>query len=314
MEYDSGHGPFIRLFGRRSFRLFLGQHSLRALQRSLRPRLPACRIDKGMRIARFAGRQQLSPLKKAAAGIALGWLPRMGHEVPLPSLNGVELLGVDPALLRTLEARRARSTAAPDPLVGPDAVLEQQALDEQVAGSMTRRGVDDQVLIAEVEMIAFMHFHVALRGNGGLAAIPIVWPAVERFDHTPVFGRRHHARAGEFLQPRRAAGMVDMSMIDDDVFDVDQIDADLLDVVHNIVDERLLSGVEHDVTLRRSQNPRGHVAGTDMLEIVEHFEGFDLLNLDLTLARTFAAGLADRLIHRLGLHTILAPHHRHDLS
>ena len=83
MEYDFGQRPFIGLFGRRRFRLFLGQHSLRGLQRSLRPRLPARRIDKGMRIARFAGRQQLSPLKNAAAGIAIGWLPRMGHEVHL---------------------------------------------------------------------------------------------------------------------------------------------------------------------------------------------------------------------------------------
>src|SRR5258706_9086564 len=174
--------PFIRLFGRRSFRLFLGQHFLRGLQRSLRPRLPACRIDKGMRISRFAGRQELCPLKNAAAGIPIGWLPRMGHQVHLHTPNGNELLGVDDALLRALEARRAHSAAAPDPLVGPDAILEQQALDEQVAGSMTRRGVDDQVLIAEVEMIAFMHFHVALRGNGSLAAIAIVGPAVERFD------------------------------------------------------------------------------------------------------------------------------------
>src|ERR1700730_2306892 len=109
--------------GRSSFRLFLGQHSLRGLQRSLRPRLPACRIDKGMRIARFAGRQQLSPLKNAAAGIAIGWLPRMGHEVHLHTPNGIELLGVDDALLRALEARRARSTTAPDTLVGPDAVV-----------------------------------------------------------------------------------------------------------------------------------------------------------------------------------------------
>jgi hypothetical protein len=41
-----------------------------------------------------------------------------------------------------------------------------------------------------------------------------------------------------------------------------------------------------------------------MVKIVEHFEGFDLLNLDLTRARTFAAGLADRLILRLGPHLI----------
>src|SRR5258708_521271 len=98
--------PFIRLF--RRLRLFLGQHSLRGLQRPLRPRVPASRIDKGMRIAGFAGRQQLSPLKNAAAGIAIGWLPRMGHEVHLHTLNGVELLGVDHASLRTLEARLPR--------------------------------------------------------------------------------------------------------------------------------------------------------------------------------------------------------------
>ena len=42
------------LFRRGSFRLLLGEHALRSLQRPLRARVPACRIDEGMGVARFA--------------------------------------------------------------------------------------------------------------------------------------------------------------------------------------------------------------------------------------------------------------------
>ena len=65
--------------------------------------------------------------------------------------------------------------------------------------------------------------------------------------------------------------------------------ADDRQVVDDLVDERLLGRVEHDVALRRGQNPHRHVARADMVEVVEHLEGLDLLNLDLLCARTFTA-------------------------
>ena len=36
-----------------------------------------------------------------------------------------------------------------------------------------------------------------------------------------------------------------------------------------------------------------------MIEVVEHFEGFDLLQFDFSRARTLPAGLADRLVRGL---------------
>src|SRR5215472_14451359 len=100
-----------------------------------------------------------------------------------------------------------------------------------------------------------------------------------------------------------------MPVIDDDEFDVARIDTDLLYVVHNFVDERFLGGVEHDVTLRRGQNPCGHEARTHMVEVIEDFERFYLLNLNLTRARTLAADLADRFTRRLGHHQIVTQRH-----
>src|SRR5258705_711618 len=92
--------------------------------------------------------------------------------------------------------------------------------------------------------------------------------------------------------------MVGMAMVDDDVFDAVRVDAHLLDVCFDQVDEGLLRGVEHDVALRRRQDPRRHVAGTDMVEIVEDLEGLDLLDLDFARAGADAADLLERVVGR----------------
>ena len=105
-------------------------------------------------------------------------------------------------------------------------------------------------------------------------------------------------RAGEFLQTLRAAEMVDMAMVDDDVLDVARVDADLPDVRLDKVDEGLLRRVEHDGALRCRQDPRRHVAGTDMVEIVEDLERLDLLDLDFARAGTDAADLLEHIVGR----------------
>src|SRR5215472_7155711 len=50
-------------------------------------------------------------------------------------------------------------------------------------------------------------------------------------------------------------------------------------------------------------------AKTRMVEVIEDFERFHLLNLNLTRARTFAADLADRFIRRLGHHQTVTQRH-----
>ena len=154
------------------------------------------------------------------------------------------------------------------------------------------------MLIAEVEVVALTHFHVALWHFARLVGVAVVGLAGESFDHLPVFGRRHDARAGEFLQTLRAAEMVEVAMVDDDVFDVVRVDADLLDIRLDHVDEGLLRRVEQDGALRSLQDPRRHVAGTDMVEIVEDLEGLHLLDIGFARAGTDTAGLLERIVGR----------------
>jgi hypothetical protein len=70
----------------------------------------------------------------------------------------------------------------------------------------------------------------------------------------------------------------------DDVFDVARVHADFLDIVDDMIDERLLRRVEEDVALRRRQQPHRHVARSDQIQIVEHLGGFDVL-IELSRAR-----------------------------
>src|SRR5215469_12818618 len=50
-EFAEWRACSSELFRRDNFRLLLGEHALRSLQRPLRARVPACRIHEGMRIA-----------------------------------------------------------------------------------------------------------------------------------------------------------------------------------------------------------------------------------------------------------------------
>src|SRR6266478_8944647 len=77
-----------------------------------------------------------------------------------------------------------------------------------------------------------------------------------------------------------------------------RVDTDLLDIRLDHVDEGLLRRVEQDVALRSLQDPRRHIAGTDMVEIVEDLKGLHLLDLDFARAGTDAAGLLERIVGR----------------
>src|SRR5262245_60665323 len=251
-----------------------------------------------MRVSRLAVGELLGTLMDAAARIAVRVLPGVGHDIDLYALHGVQLLSVLHSLLGTSKARRAAPTATPDAAIGLRTIMQSEAFNEQIARRVAGRRVEDQMLIAEVEMVALTHFHIALWHFGRLVAVAVVGPAGESFDHLPVFGRRHDARAGQFLQTLCAAEMVEVAMVNDDVFDVARVDADLPDIRLDHVDEGLLRRVEQDVALRSLQDPRRHVAGTDMVEIVEDLKGLHLLDLDFARAGTDAADLLERIVGR----------------
>src|ERR1700722_5659592 len=296
-ESISSEHALIRL-GSARFRLLFGEHFPGGFKLPLGARVPGRRIDEGMRVSWLSAGELLGTLVDAAARIAVRVLPGMGHDIDLHALHGVQLLSVLHALLRPGKARRAEATAAPDAAIGLRTIVQREAFNEQIARRVTWRRVEDQMLIAEVEVVALMHFHVALWHFARLVAVAVVGLAGESFDHLPVFGRRHDARAGEFLQTFRAAEMVEVAMVDDDVFDVVRIDADLPDIRLDQVDEGLLRRVEQDVALRGLQDPRRHVARTDMVEIVEDLEGLHHLDLDFARAGTDAADLLERIVGR----------------
>src|SRR5262245_24723490 len=105
-----------------------------------------------MRIARLAGREFLRTLVDAAARITVRVLPGMRLEIDLHALHSVHLLGVLHPLLGAGKARRAAPTATPDAAIGLSAVMQNEAFDEQVARRVARSSVDNEVLIAEVEV------------------------------------------------------------------------------------------------------------------------------------------------------------------
>src|SRR6266446_866019 len=112
-----------------------------------------------MRIAGLARCQQLRALMDAAAGIAIGVLPGMRLDVNLNPLDGRDLVRIDDALSRSGKPGSSAAAAAPDALIRFGAVLEQKPFDEHVARRVTWSGMDDQMLIAEVEVIAFLGRH-----------------------------------------------------------------------------------------------------------------------------------------------------------
>src|SRR5262245_48399975 len=156
------HCPGLILLGGAGLGLLLGEHSVRRFELALGARIPGRRIDEGMRVARLAGGELLGALVDAAARIAVRVLPGMGLEIDLHALHSVHLLGVLHPLLGAGKARRPAPAATPDAAIGLPAVTQNEAFDEQVARRVAWGRVDDEVLIAEIEVIAFIHFHVAL--------------------------------------------------------------------------------------------------------------------------------------------------------
>src|SRR5712691_1286791 len=73
--------------------------------------------------------------------------------------------------------------------------------------------------------------------------------------------------------------MIEVPVAQDDVADAPGIDTDLPDIADDVIDVRFLGRVEQDVPVGRRQQPDRDVAGADVIEVVEHLEGLDLLKL-----------------------------------
>jgi hypothetical protein len=80
-----------------------------------------------MRVSRFSAGELLGTLVDAAPRIAVRVLPRMGHDIDLHALHGVQLLSVLHSLLRTGKARRAETAAAPDAAIGLRTITQSEA-------------------------------------------------------------------------------------------------------------------------------------------------------------------------------------------
>src|SRR5258705_14011052 len=89
--------------------------------------------------------------------------------------------------------------------------------------------------------------------------------------------------------------MIEVPGAKDDVADAPRIDTDLPDIADDVVDVRFLGRVEQDVPVGRRQQPDRDVAGTDVIEVVEHLEGLDLLKLHVV-----GASNSIRFTQRLG--------------
>src|SRR5207249_4297855 len=100
-------------------------------------------------------------------------------------------------------------------------------------------------------------------------------------DHLPVFFDRDDAGARGFLNLRGAAEMIDMPVAQNDVFDALRIETDFSDVIDDVVDIRFLRCVEQDVPFRGCQQPNRNETRPDIIKVVEHLEGFDLLELNV---------------------------------
>src|SRR5580765_5917857 len=73
--------------------------------------------------------------------------------------------------------------------------------------------------------------------------------------------------------------MIEVPVAQDDVADAPRIDTDLPDISDDVIDVRFLGRVEQDVPVGRRQQPDRDVAGSDVIEVVEHLEGLNLLKL-----------------------------------
>ena len=87
--------------------------------------------------------------------------------------------------------------------------------------------------------------------------------------------------------------MIEMPVAQNDVFDRLRIDTDFADVANDPVDIGFLSCVEQDVPFRRRQQPHRDIARSNIIKVVEHLEGFDLLKLHIIGAGD-SIGFAER--------------------
>ena len=83
-------------------------------------------------------------------------------------------------------------------------------------------------------------------------------------------------------------------MIEDEA-DVLRIEAGLADAVDDVIDVRLLGGVDHNEPVTGGDEPDRHEARADVVQVVEDLDGGDLLILDV-VALAAAVALAERLV------------------
>src|SRR5215813_1140445 len=135
-------------------------------------------------------------------------------------------------------------------------------------------------LATEAQRVAFLHDHVLLRDTGRRCTAS-TRTAARLLDHLPVFFNGDDSRTRDFLNLGCTTEMVEMSVTQNNVFDGFRIDTDLPDIADDIVDVRLLGGIEENAAFRRRQQPDRDVAGSDIIKVIEYFERFDLLELNV---------------------------------
>src|SRR5580700_8864429 len=92
---------------------------------------------------------------------------------------------------------------------------------------------------AERQIVTLLDHHVALRYPRRRPAAA-ARRAADLFDHLPILLGRADTRARCFLDSRRAAEVVEVTVADEDVLDVLEVEAERPDVIDHMIDEWLL--------------------------------------------------------------------------
>ena len=128
------------------------------------------------------------------------------------------------------------------------------------ARRMPRRDVHRQCRVAEGQLLAIGHDHVALGFPRRILLI----------EHVPV-GRGHQDACAELvLQVLGAAGVIEVPVADEDVLDVSGIESELLQAADHFVFNRVVVDcVDQDDALRCRDRPRRELGHPDVVHVVE---------------------------------------------
>src|SRR5262249_9909909 len=129
-------------------------------------------------------------------------------------------------------------------------VINRDAFGRQHSRCMARCLMELDRLATEAQRVAFLHDHVLLR-DAGRRCTASTRTAARLLDHLPVFFDGDDTRTGRFLNPRCTTEMIEMSVVQEDVFDALRIDTDFPDVTDDVVDIGFLGRVEENAAFRR---------------------------------------------------------------